>query len=158
MRFLFDENLPWQVAEALRVLGIKVSYVGRKQDRSPARGSSDEAIYAHAKRTNQIVVTSNHDMILLCIGKGGFVIWIDPYGRQIKRNEMVMLVFGAIPEWERRLAEVSVPIVIRSLRTKTQVLELDKAEHLVRLRMKRRVLRARSRVRPKARPGGSLFL
>lgn len=136
MRLLFDENLPWQVAEALRVLEFNVSFVGREEDGSPNRGSSDRVVLAEARRINQTVVTSNHDMILLCIEKKESVIWIDPHGRQIRRNEMVVLVFNAIPEWEKILAGASGPVVIRTLRTKKEVLDLKEAKHLVQKRMK----------------------
>lgn len=136
MRLLFDENLPWRVAEALRVLEFDVSFVGRDEDGSPKRGSSDSVVLAEAQRINQTVVTSNHDMILLCIEKKESVIWIDPYGRKIKRNDMVVLAFKAIPEWEEMLANTSDPVVIRTLRTKKEILDLKRAKHLVQTRMK----------------------
>ena len=55
------------MASALRELGYNVSYVGNEQDGAPPRGSSDQTIIDHARTTNQVVVTSNHDMILLCL-------------------------------------------------------------------------------------------
>lgn len=159
MRLLFDENLPWQVAEALRVLEFGVSFVGRDEDGSPKRGSSDSVVLAEAQRINQIVVTSNHDMILLCIEKEESVIWIDPYGRQIKRNEMVVLAFNAIPEWEEMLASVSGPVVIRTLRTKIESLDLKDAKHLVQRRMKGiAAKKARRTTKKKAKQVESLSL
>lgn len=66
IRLLFDENLPWRVASALRELRFPVTYVG-DADASPAspdRGSADATVLDHAARFNQIIVTSNLDMIL----------------------------------------------------------------------------------------------
>ena len=100
-RLLFDENLPWRVASALRELGYKVSYVGNEQDGAPPRGSSDRTIIDHARTTNQVVVTSNHDMILLCLEQPQPVIWLDPHGRKITRDEMVILVFTRGPRGAR---------------------------------------------------------
>lgn len=136
MKLLFDENLPWRVAEVMGVLEFDVSYVGQYEYGSAKRGSPDSVVLAEAQRINRIVVTSNHDMILLCIEKEESVIWIDPYGRQIKRNEMAVLVVNAIPEWEKNLADVSGPVVIRTLRTKIELLDLKDAKQLVQRRMK----------------------
>lgn len=160
MRLLFDENLPWRVAEALRVLGFDVSYVGRDEDGSAKRGSPDSIVLAEAQRINRIVVTSNYDMILLCIEKEESVIWIDPYRRDIRRNEMVVLAFNAIPEWEEMLANVSGPVVIRTLRTKIESLDLKDAKHLVQACMKG--IRARkprtTKAKKKAKQGEQLPL
>ena len=91
------------MASALRKLEYKASYVGHAKDGGPTRGSSDHAILDHARATNQLVVTSNHDMVLLCAGEGQSVIWSDPRGRQITRDEMVVLVVRAAREWEGML-------------------------------------------------------
>ena len=136
MRLLFDENLPWRVAKVLRVLEFDVIYVGQYEYGSAKRGSPDSVVLAEAQRLNRIVVTSNHDMILLCIEKEESVIWIDPYGRQIRRNMMVVLAVNSIPEWEEKLANVSGPVVIRTLRTKIELLDLKDAKHFVQRRMK----------------------
>ena len=159
MKLLFDENLPWRVAEALRVLGFDVSYVGRDEYGSAKRGSPDSVVLAEAQRVNRIVVTSNHDMILLCIEEEESVIWIDPYGRRIKRNEMVVLAFNAIPEWEEMLAGVSGPVVIRTLRTKIELLNLKEAKQLVQKRMRTmEANKARRSTKQKAKQGESLPL
>ena len=120
VRVLFDENLPWRVASALRELGYRASYVGHQSDGAPIRGSSDRLILDHARATNQVVVTSNHDMILLCLEGGRSVVWLDPRGRQITWEEMVVLVFRAAREWDRMLASATEPVCIRTLRTKTK--------------------------------------
>ena len=66
-RLLFDENLPWRVAAALRILEFPVSHIGddSASPPSPDRGSSDQAVLSHAESANQLIVTSNLDMILL---------------------------------------------------------------------------------------------
>ncbi len=107
---------------------------------------------AHAKRTNQVVVTSNHDMILLCAEEGESVIWIDPRGRQFRRAEFVALAFGRVEEWQEALAASDGPTCIHVLRTKTEVLTLDRAQHLVVERMRR--LRARKRSQTRKPPSG----
>ena len=65
IRLLFDENLPWRVAAALQVLEFAVSFVGddSASPASPRRGSEDEVVLSHASGANQIIVTSNLDMI-----------------------------------------------------------------------------------------------
>ena len=136
-RLLFDENLPWRVASALRELGHNVSYVGNEPDGAPPRGSSDETIIDHARATNQIVVTSNHDMVLLCLEQPQPVIWLDPHGRKITRDEMVVLVFQAAHVWEEMLQSASGPVCIRALRTKNERLSVERAVRLVEQRMKR---------------------
>lgn len=110
---------------------------------------------AHAKRTNQVVVTSNHDMVLLCAEEGESVIWIDPRGRQFRRTEFVALAFGRVEEWQELLAIADSPTCLHVLRTKTEVLTLERAQHLVVQRMRRLSARKRSRARKEA-PGPQL--
>jgi predicted nuclease of predicted toxin-antitoxin system len=98
MRLLFDELLSWRIAMALRVLGVSASHVGHEGDKAPPRGSPDSVVLDHARKTNQVAVTSNHDMILLCAEKNESVIWIDPRGRQYKRTELVPVVFNGVVE------------------------------------------------------------
>ena len=137
IRLLFDENLPWRVASALRELEFRVSYVGdqRGSPPSPVRGSSDEVVLSHASRASQTVVTSNLDMILLCVERGQQVIWIDPWGKHFSRAELVLLVFRHISDWARRLGASAQPVCLRALRTKTKTLQLPEAADLVRKRM-----------------------
>lgn len=137
IRLLFDENLPWRVAKALQVLKFSVSYVG-DTDASPAspnRGSSDEEILNHTVSVNQIIVTSNLDMILLCVERCQQVIWIDPRGRQFTRKDLVLLVFKNINDWIERFRTATDPVCLRALRTKTETLELAEANSHVRKRM-----------------------
>ena len=157
LRLLFDENLPSSVAEALRVLDFRVSFVGSEADEesAPPRGSSDAEILAHARRTNQIVVTSDLGMILLCAEAGQSVIWIDPRGHQLSRPDMVLLVFKQIHDWEERLENADRPLCLRAMRTKTNTLELDAAARLVRDRMKR--ISPARKPRKRTTPPGPLF-
>jgi predicted nuclease of predicted toxin-antitoxin system len=143
------------VPEALRVLGYNASWVGNDADGAPPRGSSDEVVLDHAKRTGQVVVTSNHDMILLCAEQVEPVVWLDPRGRQFKRDEMVVLVFRTAAEWESLLVEATEAVCLRALRTKTEVLTLERASHLVQQRM--RVIAARRRRKAKPKPLGPLL-
>lgn len=155
MRLLFDEQLSWRVARAVRELGINASHVGHEDDQAPDRGSADAVVLDHAKKTNQVIVTSNHDMILLCFEEQESIIWIDPRGRQLKLTEFVPLVFARVEEWEQLLTDAENPICIHVLRTKTEVLTLERAQHLVIQRM--RWLRARKRSRRRKQdPGPTL--
>lgn len=154
-RLLFDENLPWRVVSALRELGYNVSYVGHEGDGAPPRGASDRTILDYARATNQVVVTSNHDMILLCLEQAQPVIWLDPRGRKITRDEMVVLVFTAVREWEAMLQSATGPACIRALRTKNERLSVERAAHLVEQRMKR--IAAKKRRGPKPKPLGPLL-
>lgn len=140
------------MARALRALGVSASHVGHEGDKAPPRGSSDADVLAHAKKTDQVVVTSNHDMILLCAEEHEPVIWIDPRGRQLRRTEFVPLVFGRVEDWQKLLAEAGEPICVHVLRTKTEVLTLERAKHLVLQRMRR--LRSRKRPAPRRTPSG----
>ncbi len=136
-------------------LEYNASYVGNEQDGAPLRGSSDQGIISHARATNQVVVTSNHDMILLCLEQQQSVIWLDPHGRKVTRDEMVVLVFQAAREWEYLLQSATEPVCIRALRTKNECLSGERAIHLVRQRMKRIAAKKRRAAKPK--PLGSLF-
>ena len=109
VRLMFDELLPYRAALALRELQFRTSHVGHKGDRQPDRGSDDEKILRHAMRTKQVVVTSNHDMIMLCNELQQPVGWIDPRGRQYRADELAMLALGGIAEWERLLARPKGP-------------------------------------------------
>ena len=160
IRLLFDENLPSRVASALWELGIYATYVGDEGDGSnrpagPDRGSSDEAVLGHATRVNQTIVTSNLDMILLCVEGGQQVIWIDLRGRQLRLEQLVLMVFKHIDDWADRLDTASEPVCLRAMLTKTETLQLDEAGQRARDRMSR-ASRKRARSQ-RARPVGELF-
>ncbi len=97
-------------------------------------------------------MTSNHDMILLCAEENESVIWIDPRGRQLKRTALVPLVFGRVEDWQKLLATADRPICVHVLRTKTEVLTLERARHLLVQRMRR--LQARKRAQARKRTSG----
>ena len=119
---------------------------------APRRGSSDEVVLSHATKVNQTVVTSNLDMILLCVEHGQPVIWIDPRGRQFTREDMVLLVFKNINDWAQRLNAAADPVCLRALRTKTHTLELDDAGRLARNRLSR-IAQKRTRSQQSRRQG-----
>jgi predicted nuclease of predicted toxin-antitoxin system len=142
---LFDELLPPQVAVALNVLGFRTSHVGNVDHKQPPRGSSDAEVLKHAMATGQVVVTSNHDMIILCAERGQPVVWIDPRGRQFRHDQLAFVAFGGIANWHRALSAADSAICIRVLRTKFESISLDRARALAERRM--RVLRTRQRHR-----------
>lgn len=119
-------------------------------DSQPDRGSSDADILAHARTTNQIIATSNYDMIILCAELGESVLWIDPRSRQFRRAELAGLAFNRIEEWERLFDEADESICVKALRTKTEAMSLERATHLARQRMRRRKAEKRRSRPPKA--------
>lgn len=149
VRLIWDELLSHPVAKAVRALGFRVTWVGSDDDGVPARGSSDETVIEFARRTNQVIVTSNHDMMTLCDELGQQFVWIDPRGRQLERTDQVLLVFGQISQWERILASADRPCV-RAMRTKCVRIESAEAARLARQRMKSVERKRRSKSRPKA--------
>jgi predicted nuclease of predicted toxin-antitoxin system len=156
LRLLFDECLPWDVAEALLALGFNASFVGREEHGQPDRRSSDETILAHAMKTNQVVVTWNHDFILLCVEAGATVIWIDPRGRQILHDELAVMAIKGIAAWQRVLDEHDGPVCLRVLRTKTELLPLERAGSLVRRRMRGLSSKPGARSRRRAQVEGQI--
>lgn len=123
--------------------------MGHEGDDAPPRGSSDEVVLAHASRTNQIVVTSNHDMVLLSAEAGQTVLWIDPYGRQFKHHDLVVFVFERMELWEGLLAGADDPVCLHAKRSREEVIPLEEAA----LRAEKRIksIRARERRRRKSR-------
>lgn len=136
-RLLFDENLPWRVAAALSILEFNSTYVGDEEKGVPSRGSSDEDVLDFAQKTNQVIVTINYDMVLLCAERQRPVIWIDPKGRGYSREDLVLLVFKNVNDWEHRLNRSDSAVCIRALRTKTETLDLSEAARQTRKRMRR---------------------
>jgi len=134
-RFLFDELLPWRVASALEVLGFRTSHVGHSTHGAPAKGSSDEDVLAYAAKTNQVVVTSNHDMIMLCAEKEQAVVWLDPRGRQLRHDETVVLAFLGMASWSEMLESAGAPSCVRVLRSKAELISLKRARELAKRRL-----------------------
>lgn len=156
LRLLFDELLPWRVAEALHVLGFNTSYVNNAAHNQPRKGSSDAEILAHAMKTGQVIVTSNHDMIMICAQQQQSVIWIDSRGRQYRRDELAALAFSGIRDWQAGLASATGPMCLRVLRTKIELLPLDRAGRLAERRMKSLRRKQAARRRPPAQSPGQL--
>lgn len=106
------------VAKALRKLGFNVTWVGSAVHQDvPPKGASDEQVIAFAAKTNQVIVTSNHDMMLLCHEANQRFVWIDPRGRQLSREQQVVLCFSQIARWEEILGD-DTEVCVRALRTR----------------------------------------
>jgi predicted nuclease of predicted toxin-antitoxin system len=141
------------VPRALRVLGFSTTHVGNVDDGAPARGSLDSDVLAFARQTNQIIVTSNHDMMLICNEANQRFVWLDPRGRQYSRVEQVLLVFSQIEQWEELLGS-NPSLCVRSMRTKCEVIESSEAARLAGQRMRNLERRRRSQA---AQSPGPLF-
>lgn len=139
VRLIWDELLSHAVPRALRELGFKTTHVGA--DGAPQRGSSDAQVIEFARKTNQIIVTSNHDMMLLCDEVGQQFVWIDPRRRQFLREEQVLLCFGQIRRWEEILATGA---CVRAMRSKAVPIDSAEAARLAAQRF-RAIRRRQSR-------------
>jgi len=135
IRLIWDENLAPKVPRALRELGLKTSHVGHKVDGSPDRGSSDSEIIDYSLRTNQIIVTSNHDMMLLCAEAGQRFVWLDPRGNHLGGIEQTLLVLRQVREWESILNSDE-KVCVRAMRTKCERIDPGEAARLAGRRMK----------------------
>jgi hypothetical protein len=113
----------------------------------------DAEVIAFARQTNQIIVTSNHDMMLICVEAAERFVWLDPRGRQLSAREQVLLVFSQVESWERLLDQHPNECV-HALRTKCDPIAPTEALRLARRRMRELQRRRRSR-RP--RPLGPLL-
>ena len=67
-------------------------------------GSTDRVVVEFALRTNQVIVTKNHDMMTICAELGQRFVWLDPLGKGLSREHQVVLVFQQVRDWERCLA------------------------------------------------------
>lgn len=136
IRVLFDELASPRVALALKELGFAVRHIG--QDLQPEKGSEDEAVLDHAKRTNQVVLTNNHDMIVLCCEAEESVIWLDPRDKDMTFAAQVLLCFGQISEWQALLQATPGPTCIHARKTKCDAIPLERAKRMALERGKRR--------------------
>lgn len=123
------------VPKALRVLGFNTTHVGSVDDGVPPRGSKDEDILDYAKNANQIIVTSNHDMMTICAAAGERFVWLYPRGKKLSRLDQVLLVFRQIELWEQILTEYPQHCV-HALRTKADPIDPEEAARLAARRMK----------------------
>ncbi|MDE0321693.1 MAG: DUF5615 family PIN-like protein [Acidimicrobiaceae bacterium] len=155
-RLLFDENLPWRVASALQALQFEVTYVGDESASppSPGRGSTDEEVLKQASTVNQVIVSSNWDMVLLCIEANQSVVWVDPHGKYFQREELAVLDLKGIRDWSHRLEDSEGKICVRVLRSRTDSLNLDDAKAMLTRRMNRSGTRRTAATSP--RPLGPL--
>lgn len=135
LRFLWDELLSPKVPQALHILGFNTSHVGHATHDQPPRGSTDEVIVAHTKRTNQVIVTSNHDMMLICAEAGQRFVWVDPRGRRLTRTEQVLLMFKQVDSWQEILHSQP-EMCVRSMRTRCFAMEPSEAARLAGQRMR----------------------
>lgn len=139
---------------ALRALGFNTTHVGSTDPGVPPRGSDDAVVVEFTQRTNQVIVTSNHDMILICADAGQRFVWLDPRGKKLHATDQVLLVLSQIQLWERLLEEHSQHCV-HALRTRAELLEPSEAARLAYRRMRDLERRKRRAHRPD--PPGPLF-
>jgi predicted nuclease of predicted toxin-antitoxin system len=89
LRLLIDENLSPRIARALHELGYNVEAVHDADGLGVA--SPDGLILDVARRRNQVVVTINLDMVLICVEAQEPVIWVDPKRKKsLTYEEMVV--------------------------------------------------------------------
>ena len=154
IRLIWDEQLTPKVPRALRELGLNATHVGNQMDGCPVKGSSDQEIIDYALKTNQIIVTSNHDMMLLCSEAGQRFVWLDPRGRQLGGVEQALLVLRQILAWENIL-ESDPNICVRAMRTKCEPINSAEAARLASQRMK--TIQKRRRIK-RVKPIGPLVV
>lgn len=141
LRILFDELASPKVAKALKALDLNIEWVGGPGQ--PARGSDDEVVLDHAVRCNQVVLTSNHDFIVLCCDRGESFIWLDGRGTSLTLVETVVRCFGQIEAWDREITNRGRAVCVQSLKTKVNVLDLEAAKQLALSRNRTRRRRER---------------
>ena len=155
VRLLWDELLSPAVPRALRELGLKATHIGHPTDPFvPSKGSSDLEVIEYASRANQVIVTSNHDMMMLCEEASQQFVWLDPRGKQLRKTEQALLVLSQIHWWAEILAS-DPAVCVRALRTKCGSIEAAEAVRLARQRMKAIERRRRTKG---ARPVGDLLV
>ena len=112
----------------------------------PPQGSTDAEIVRFALRTNQVIVTSNHDMMLICEQEGQRFVWLDPRGRQLSQRQQVLVCLVQIEQWEEILAR-PYGLCVRALRTKASAIGALEAARLAGERMRRLERRRRATAR-----------
>jgi predicted nuclease of predicted toxin-antitoxin system len=135
VRLLWDENLSSLVPKALQVLGFRVTWVGSDAEGVPPKGSTDAEVAGFARRANQVIVTSNHDMMTLCDELGQRFVWLDPRGKKLPREAQVLLVFKQIAAWEKVLSEQP-GMCVHARRTSCKAIASAEAARLARNRMR----------------------
>jgi predicted nuclease of predicted toxin-antitoxin system len=135
VQLLFDEAVSARVARALAELGFRVSHVGGPGQ--PARGCDDATVIAAARRSNQVIVTSNADMVVLCAEEGESVIWLDPRDRDITFEAQTFLFLRQLRDWDREVRNAAGPVCIQAQKTACRVMSLGEAARIARLRGRR---------------------
>lgn len=142
------------VARALAALDFHVAHVhGEGQ---PPKGSKDAVVLDHVRKHNQIVVTNNYDMIVLCAEREQPLIWLGARRGSLTRAEMVMVCFSGIEKWQRNLAAQTEPVCLRAYKTTTTVMSLEKASQLAQARIPK-PKQPPKRKRPRMHALGPLF-
>jgi hypothetical protein len=95
-------------------------------------------VLASAKRLNQAVVTTNHDMIVLCLEEGESVIWLDPRDKDLTLAAQADMCFKQIGEWEQHLVSASETVCVVARKTRTEVMKPERAKRIAMERGKRR--------------------
>jgi hypothetical protein len=157
LRLLIDENLSPRIARSLHELGYHVEAVHDAKGLGAGKAIPDERILEIAKERNQVMVTINLDMVLICIEAEEPAIWVDPRRkRSLTYPEMVVRFFEGVPHWDRL---VEPGVVVHALKTKDEVLTFEQARRRVldRIAKKRRAARrvAQRRADPNQEPLGN---
>lgn len=100
-----------------------------------------------------MIVTSNHDMMLICAEARQRFVRLDPRGRQLSARQQVILVFTQIEEWQR-LLDADAHACVHARRTRCDPISSEEAVRLARRRM--RGLQRRQRA-TRGRPDGGLL-
>lgn len=131
------------MARALKSLDLNVNWIGGSKQ--PPKSTDDEDILGWVRRTNQVVVTTNHDMVVLCAEAGETVIWLDPRDRDISLEALTLMCFEQVAEWERALEGASRAVCIVARKTTYEVMDLGRAKRIAIERGKRRRREVRRR-------------
>lgn len=129
-------------------LDFHVHHVGGQHQ--PPKNSTDEEVLAHAQQSRQVIVTSNHDMIMLCGERGASVVWLDPHGQRLRIDQQALMAFKGIDAWCLLLGQAATPVCLRVLRTKVHVLPVEDGAALAEKRY--REIRQRQARKRAARP------
>lgn len=146
-RLIFDEQLSKRVAAALKELGAPVTAVGLPG--APPKGTTDTRLIEWSVQQHRLIVTDNHDLMMIAPGLGGRFIWLDPRGKKYSLLETVHVVFRQLEAWTK-LAELHPDLCIRAGRTSCEAIEAPEAARLAGQRYANR-LRKRNRSKRAAR-------
>lgn len=139
LRILFDELVSPKIARALAILDINASYIGSSVGSPvpPPKSSTDEEVLNFAAKTNQVVVSNNHDLIVMAAERQQPVIWVDPCGRQLHLEQWVALCFRDIRKWDHFYGKRDMDsICVRTMRSGMKKMSFEEAKSLAEKRMK----------------------